>query len=735
MQLPAKTTNSFVCVAFDEKSRSLIAGGGGELFPPTNSDHERHREFAAWSLPDCKLLWSTCEPAADFVCSLILRPGGDEIATQVMSDLLIFSAKGKYLRKYKTDFLSGNLVYSMDGELFVSPKGQSLKLCSSDTGEVVHTIELSKNIYTSAQVAAFTPDGKHVVVALSVINSKGQKSGQLQLVDLAKKEVVKSANIEKPPSSLNIEPQGKWACVSSEMKDRSSLLFWDLPKWELVAEQKVPVRVTGLAISPTGTQLAYISTDKVICILDYVTRKTIQKIEHAAENLSNGSVAWSADGKYLAYSAGGEPPSGGLFLYRQINGQWELLASEKEKAAGAKSAVQLAATPRLPIRVYASKSQLDVIEYGQLMANQFPLKCEHCSFPDLDAVPQPYVLMRGHAATGDFSGAAYGNMLVSARTRRVFEVATPGAVKFYPTVDAKTSQPTNWFLAVPQTVVSAYSVKSKAPRCPQCGELKEVEKLTPLAEIDTTADVFKAKEWDCNHLIESGDRLAKKYYKAQKGQIPAHQWIRLFLGRNVLFSPRLLFLLRELKLTGITYEIFLENKKPTPAEAAWVEEKLQLLRAAPAADTPVKKPEDATKWFRNFLKDKKSDKPLAQAATIAAWEKKNKIKLPKSYADFVTTVGRLSFGDVLGREGYSVRVVGPKSLDAREYRRDLPEDGGEAEPDGLLFAVAINGDAFCFDLRGAKQDYPVFHFDHEMERFEPFADNFAAAIKRMSEQE
>ncbi|MFM9960463.1 MAG: SMI1/KNR4 family protein [Planctomycetaceae bacterium] len=59
----------------------------------------------------------------------------------------------------------------------------------------------------------------------------------------------------------------------------------------------------------------------------------------------------------------------------------------------------------------------------------------------------------------------------------------------------------------------------------------------------------------------------------------------------------------------------------------------------------------------------------------------------------------------------------------------------DAEPDGLLFAEAINGDALCFDLRGRNQKYPVFHFDHETTRFEPFAADFASAIRRLVEGE
>ncbi len=697
---------------------------------PKRPIDEKFRELAAWSLPDGKLLWSVHEKGNDLIGTVVVRPGGNEVAAHAMRDVLVFSSSGQFLRQSKTDFLSGELVYSPDGKFFVSPSGKTLKLYDADTGNVAIEIELTTHDYTSAEAAAFLPDGKHIVVGLRVINDKGQTSGKLQLVDWTKREVVKSTNIDHQPRTVSVEPRGTWACFGTELKSRSCLLFWDLQKLELVGEQRISRGVSGLAISPTGAQYAITSNDHVIRIFDYATRKTVQTIEHATEDTCGGSLAWSADGNYLAFAARGKPPAGGLVLYRQHNGAWELMASDEEKAAIATAAV----APRPPVRVYTRTSALDVLEHGQLTANQFPTKCEHCSFPDLDAVPQPYVLVRGHEAAGDFTGAAFGNLLVSARARQMFEAAVPGEVKFYPTVDAKTKEPTHWQLAVPQTVVSAYTVTSSSARCPKCGELKEVSKLTPLAEIATTADVFKSQEWRNNGVIKSDDRLAKKYYKAQGGKIPSHQWIRLFLAREYWFSMRLLFLARELKFKGISYNDFLGNQKPTPADIAWIAEKLQLMRAAPAAEQTPKKPANATQWFQDYLASKASKKPLATADGIAAWEKKNSIQLPQSYADFVTTAGRHSFGDVFGREGYSVRVVGPKSLDAREYRRDPPEEGEEAQPDGLLFAVAINGDAFCFDLRGAEQDYPVFHFDHETESFEPFADNFAAAIQRMTEK-
>jgi hypothetical protein len=734
MLLPAKTTAGFDCVSFDAKSRCLIAGGGGDLEVEGSEDEESHRELAAWNLADGKLLWHTCEPADDSASSLVIRPGSNELATHAMSEMTVWSDRGKCLRTYDTDFLSGDIAYSSDGKLFVSPKGNKLKLRSADTGKEAATIELAKTIYTSGEAAAFLSQAKQLVVALSVINSKGQKSGKVQLVDYGKKQVLKSADIELIPDKVIVNPHGHWACLTGERKKRGGLVFWDLKNWTIIAEQNIDARITSLAVSPDGKQLALAGSDLVIRFWDAATGKATGQLEPGVIGSGSGGIAWSPDGNYLAFASSGKPPEGGVFLFRLTNGQWELIESNAEKQATAKAA----AAPRPPIRVFGRGSDMDAKDW--FPANPLPIKCATCTLPDVDAVPQPYVLVKGFAAAGDYSDAAMGNILVSARARQMFEVAVPGAVKFYPTVEAKTGKPTAWFLGVPQALASAYAVPDTTPRCPACGEPKLVDRSKPHPQIETTADVFKSKEWLCAKIGEDEPWFVKKELK---GKIPPQQWTRLALGRHLWMSPRLLWLMRELNLKGMSYDLFLGNK-PTPEEAAWVAEKMQQLQSAPAAKAsttktlaaqkPAGKSSDVAKWFRAYLKAKTAAKPLATSDAVAAWEKKNGIKLPKAYGDFVTKIGRHSFPGVLEREGYSVRIVGPKGIDIKEYRRDVPTNGSDAGPDGLLFAVAINGDALCFDLRGAKQDYPVYHFDHETESFEPFADNFAAAVKRLDEK-
>jgi hypothetical protein len=72
----------------------------------------------------------------------------------------------------------------------------------------------------------------------------------------------------------------------------------------------------------------------------------------------------------------------------------------------------------------------------------------------------------------------------------------------------------------------------------------------------------------------------------------------------------------------------------------------------------------------------------------------------------------------------------------RPQARDSPENPeDDPEPDGLLFAIAVNGDCPRFDLRGTAPDYPVVYFDRETEAFSPYANSFAATVHRLASGE
>jgi hypothetical protein len=188
----------------------------------------------------------------------------------------------------------------------------------------------------------------------------------------------------------------------------------------------------------------------------------------------------------------------------------------------------------------------------------------------------------------------------------------------------------------------------------------------------------------------------------------------------------------------------LEQRRATAAEADWIATQVAKLKSmeqdaarAAGAETPVPAAGvDLAQWLAQFLNENASRKPLASSARVQAWSRTHGIQLPQDYERFATTVGRKTLHDLIGIEGLDVRIVGPKRLDCECFRRDAPENpADDPEPDGLLFAIAVNGDCLCFDLRGPVPDYPVLYYDHETETFVPYAGNFAAAVHRLASGE
>ena len=101
------------------------------------------------------------------------------------------------------------------------------------------------------------------------------------------------------------------------------------------------------------------------------------------------------------------------------------------------------------VEMVGPDQRMDHENFGPSL-NPLPAKCSHCKMPDLDHVPQPYLLGRGTTSPADMAPADAGNLLVRESAKRVLETVAPGDCHFYPTVHSKTREPTPWFLAVPR---------------------------------------------------------------------------------------------------------------------------------------------------------------------------------------------------------------------------------------------------------------------------------------------
>lgn len=173
--------------------------------------------------------------------------------------------------------------------------------------------------------------------------------------------------------------------------------------------------------------------------------------------------------------------------------------------------------------------------------------------------------------------------------------------------------------------------------------------------------------------------------------------------------------------------------QPDKDEAAWIKEKLQVLVASgiPLHAEGTLSDEDA-RWFRDYIKSHCAK--VVSTFDIKSPEKRLEFKLPKSYIEFVTKVGPMSFEDVDEQEGFTARVLAPDELDAERYRAgalDAADDETNAV-DGVMFASTEHGDCFCFDVQKGKKEFAVLLFKHEYNCFEPYAENFAECIKRFA---
>lgn len=428
---------------------------------------------------------------------------------------------------------------------------------------------------------------------------------------------------------------------------------------------------------------------------------------------------------------------------------------------------------------------LDTYSNSWRPTNELPLKCKHCTFPDLDVVPNPYLIARGFSSPAESWSALWGNFLVKQRVRRILELSVPKACDYYPTAELKSKKPTPWFLAVPKQVVPAPGLSLWKPeKCSKCREPKlgydsldpKTRRYLVLDKCDPKgADLFKTSEWSARQTVE--DKIAEiNGYRKEDGlepmpwaqwvdylEPPSHKerWTRLFIERELLFSVRLAQLWKQAKVKGqlvVSYDF--KNLQPTAEDLAWVDEKLTLLVQNGLVDAPTKgakkktsakskggkapkaavsaaekkQAAESAKWFAAYLK--KNAKKQPAAVDFAAVEKKHKLKLPKSYRDFITKVGSKSFKDVNDMEGSTTKVLPPKQLDFRDYRTGALEDldDDSAAIDGVMFAATDHGDVFVFDVSTKGSDYPVYYYNHELNTLEPWSSDFASCIKRFAER-
>jgi hypothetical protein len=345
--------------------------------------------------------------------------------------------------------------------------------------------------------------------------------------------------------------------------------------------------------------------------------------------------------------------------------------------------------------------------------NSLPTKCAACGFPDLDHVPQPYYLVKSRTMSpNEMAPAENGNFFVRDRIRGVLELLAPSDCTYFPTCYKGTTDHTPWHLAVPSHHVVTANVNPAIPRCHTCGEPRSAHPGSQYSE------------WLWNY---DSDHEAVKSSTWGSSEMGWDEWI----SRDLFMSVRLFSLLKQIKARGLDECTCSKATSPNADERKWIKAQLDLLkqRGVPLHAPGTIADSDA-KWFRQYLKDQTTE--TAISPDWKSLEKIAKVKLPKSYKDFVSKAGPCSFHDVDEQEGFTVHVLPPSELDYESYRAGalVTNDDETDSVDGVVFATTDHGDCYCFDIRKDRKEFEVFLYLHECNCFEPYAPNFAACIKR-----
>lgn len=373
------------------------------------------------------------------------------------------------------------------------------------------------------------------------------------------------------------------------------------------------------------------------------------------------------------------------------------------------------------VQISASDDRMDCREMFSNPINPLPPKCPTCGFPDLDYIPQPYFLVKSRTMSpNELALAENGNFLVRERVRRVFDLLFPGLCTYFPTSYKGTSQTTPWLLAVPNHQVAAAKVKASIPRCDSCGEPRSAHPGSEWTESLLRATP-RSDGWSCE--------LDHDIVKSSTWGSSGRGW-KFWIFRQLYLSVRLLQLLKKVKAHGFYESSCQKPTSPNHEESAWIKEKLQLLEAAgiPLHADGTLSADDA-KWLRDYIQSHARDDQ--QDWEIKTIERRIKAKLPKSYLDFVSTVGAISFDNIDEQEGFTATIQSPAELGETGSIDDL-EDAESKSVNGLVFATTDHGDCFCFDVQKGKKEYAVFLYKHDLSCLEPYADNFAACIKRFA---
>ncbi len=181
------------------------------------------------------------------------------------------------------------VAYSPDGKRIVSA-GSVLKLWDTDTGKKLCVFQGHSDVVTCA---AFSPDGTHLV--------SGSVDNSLRLWDASTgKELLAMKCHTDDVSSVAFSPDG--SRIASGSKDGTIRLWDSTTGEEVLFLQGHRSSVNSVTFSPDGTRVASASQDRTLRLWDVTTGKEIRVIKNVYAGVT--CVAFSPGGDRIASGCG-----------------------------------------------------------------------------------------------------------------------------------------------------------------------------------------------------------------------------------------------------------------------------------------------------------------------------------------------------------------------------------------------------------------------------------------------
>lgn len=331
------------------------------------------------------------------------------------------------------------------------------------------------------------------------------------------------------------------------------------------------------------------------------------------------------------------------------------------------------------VSVTCSDKRMDIIDTNYMLdtpVNTYKVKCDACKFPDIDDTPNPYYLAKNRIFTGiEIIEADLGNLLISDRVKRIFEILIPDNCTYHRTFVQNTNTGTGWWLAIPTTRILSGEVKESVKKCEQCNE--------PLYAHPGSQYKFWIHDWELHCDVAK----STNWFSADD-----KDWKKSWIGRNIYLSVRLLSLLNKVSAKGIYKVINSKHKGITKTEKDWVEDSLN--KIGPLRTSKTRKqitPEDYSK-LKTVLKigEIKNDR-------IADFEKKYKRK-PTELFQVLCNIEKGIQLDLGNNEKFMIQKM----------------DDWESTPSNkklIGFAQDDFGNTLHFDI--TNKMCPIYHYDHE----------------------